>query len=152
MLTDAQGLYAGSKAAADAITETLRLEMAPFDVKVLNIVTGAISTNILLNGIDFELPRTSRYKNIEKEIAARARGEDGTPRMEPSVFAEKVVGDILGGANRHIWRGGYASIVRYTSYWFPFSLAVSRARSCSIACMGDPLMVVRNTCLSKGLA
>jgi len=116
MLTDASGLYAGSKAAADAITETLRLEMAPFDVKVVNIVTGAISTNILSSGVNFELPRTSRYKNIEKDISARAGGEDGTPRTEPSLFAEKVVGDIRGGANRHIWRGGYASIVRYTSY------------------------------------
>jgi len=152
MLTDALGLYAGSKAAANAITETLRLEMAPFNVKVVNIVTGAISTNILSNGVNFELPRTSRYKNIEKEIAARARGEDGTPRMEPSLFAEKVVGDILRGANRHIWRGGYASIVRYTSYWFPFSLAVSEALSCSIVYMGDLLIATRNICLSKELA
>ncbi|KAK0513840.1 hypothetical protein JMJ35_003562 [Cladonia borealis] len=101
------GVYTGSKAAVTAITDTLRLELAPFGVKVVTVVTGAVNTNTLSNG----------------EIAARARGEDGTPPMEPSVYAEKVVADILQGANWQIWRGGYASIVRFTSNWFPASIS-----------------------------
>ena len=120
-----KGLYTGSKAAMTAITDTLRLELAPFGVKVVTVITGAVNTNTLSNGVNFELPADSIYKSIEKEIAARARGEDGTPRMEPSVFAEKVVADILQGANWQIWRGGYASIVRFTSNWFPASISVS---------------------------
>ena len=108
-----------------AITDTLRLELAPFGVKVVTVVTGAVSTNTLSNGVNFELPANSIYKSIEKEIAARARGEDGTPRMEPSLYAEKVVADIEKGANWQIWRGGYASIVRFTSNWFPASVSVS---------------------------
>ena len=120
-----KGLYTGSKAAVTAITDTLRLELAPFGVKVVTVLTGAVSTNTLSNGVNFELPAHSIYKSIEKEIAARARGEDGTPRMEPSVYAEKVVADILQGANWQVWRGGYASIVRFTSNWFPASISVS---------------------------
>ena len=112
-----------------AITDTLRLELAPFGVKVVTVITGAVSTNTLSNGVDFELPANSIYKSIEKEIAARARGEDGTPRMEPSVYAEKVVADILQGANWQIWRGGYASIVRFTSHWFPTAISVSLHRT-----------------------
>ena len=118
------GIYAGSKAAVTAITETLRLEMAPFGVKVLTVVTGAVNTNILSNGVNFQLPPTSRYKSIEKEISAQARGEDGTTRMEPSVYAEKVVGDVLAGASGQTWRGGYASVVRFISSWLPVSLSV----------------------------
>ena len=57
-------------------------------------------------------------------IAARAMGEDGTPRQEPSVYAESVVADVLGGVNYPIWRGGYASIVKFTSSWFPASVSV----------------------------
>ena len=107
------------------MTDTLRLELAPFGVKVVTVNTGAVSTNTLAAGVHFKLSHTSRYKSIEKEIAARAKGEDGTPRMEPSVFAEKVVGDVLGGANWPVWRGGYASIVRFVASWLPASVSVS---------------------------
>ncbi|KAL8881771.1 MAG: hypothetical protein Q9198_001093 [Flavoplaca austrocitrina] len=117
------GIYAGSKAAVTAISDTLRLELAPFGVKVVTAVTGAVSTNILSSGSAFKLPATSRYKSIEKEISDRAAGKDGTPRMEPSIYAEKVVQDVLRGANWQVWRGGYASIVYFTSSWFPSSLS-----------------------------
>lgn len=128
LLMNVQGIYAGSKAAVTAITDTLRLELAPFGVKVVTVNTGAVRTNTLSSGTNFKLPTTSKYKGIEEEIAGRARGEDGTPRMEPSVYAEKVVGDVLGGANWQIWRGGYASIVRFTSSWFPASISVSQSQ------------------------
>ena len=107
------------------ITDTLRMELAPFNVKVVTVMTGTISTNILASDKNFQLPSTSRYRSIEKEIAARARGEDGTPRMTPAAYVEKVVEDFLGGVNQQIWRGGYASIVRFTSSWFPAALSVS---------------------------
>ena len=108
-----------------AISDTLRLELAPFNVIVVTVNTGAVSTNALSTGLNFKLPPTSRYKSIEKEIAGRAVGDDGTPRMEPMAYAERVVGDVLGGASRQIWRGGYASIVRFMSSWFPASISVS---------------------------
>lgn len=113
VITPWMGVSAGSKAAMTAITEALRLELAPFGITVVTVNTGAVRTNNFANGVNFELPSTSLYKSIEKQIAARARGEDGTPRMEPSVYAEKVVDDILGGASGQIWRGGYASLVRF---------------------------------------
>ena len=108
-----------------AITEALRLELAPFDVTVLTVNTGAVNTNTLKTGVDTKLPSESIYKGIEKKIAERARGEDGTPRMEPAVYAEKVVNDILGGAKGQVWRGGYASIVRFVLSKMPSSLSVS---------------------------
>ena len=120
------GIYAGSKAAVTAITDTLRLGVAPFGVEVVTVNTGAVSTKTLLTGKNFKLPPSSIYTSIEKVIAGRAIGEDGTPRMEPSVYAEKVVSDVLGGANSQIWRGGYASIVRFTSNWFPRYISVSQ--------------------------
>lgn len=119
------GIYTGSKAAVTAISDTLRLELAPFDVKVVTVVTGAVSTNTLSNGLNFKLPPTSLYRSIEKAIAGRAVGNDGTPRQEPSLYAERVVEDVLRGANWQVWRGGYASIVQFTSAWFPASLSVS---------------------------
>ena len=37
-------IHTGSKAAVTAISDTLRLELAPFDVKVVTAVTGAVSS------------------------------------------------------------------------------------------------------------
>lgn len=119
------GIYTGSKAAVTAISDTLRLELAHFDVKVVKVVTGAVGTNGLSTGLNFKLPPTSRYKRIEKAISDRAVGKDGTPRMEPSVYAQKVVEEVLGGANWQIGKGGYASIAYFASSWFPASLSVS---------------------------
>lgn len=126
-LTRVTGIYAGSKAAMTAITVALRLELAPFGVGVVTVNTGAVNTNTLASGANFKLPAGSVYKSIKKEIAGRARGEDGTPRMEPSVYAEKVVGDVLGGARGQIWRGGYASIVRFALSKLPISLSLSQS-------------------------
>lgn len=108
-----------------AITEALRLELAPLGVAVVTVNTGLVKTNGLANGTNFKLPPNSMYKSIEKDIAGRARGEDGTPRMEPSVYAEKVVADIMGGARGQIWRGGYASIVRFALSKLPVLVTVS---------------------------
>lgn len=99
--------------------------MSPFSVKVITVHTGAVNTNTLSSGQNLKLPETSRYKSIEKEIVARARGEDGTPRMEAEEYAERVVGDVLGGKTWQIWRGGYASVVRFTAGWFPGWVSVS---------------------------
>ncbi|KAL9043534.1 MAG: hypothetical protein Q9214_003285 [Letrouitia sp. 1 TL-2023] len=113
------GIYGGSKAAVNVISDTLRLELAPFGVKVVTVITGAISTNVFKSGKDFKLPADSYYANIEDQIAARARGEDGVKRMDPTTYAEKVVTDILAGANGETWRGAYASIIRFMSSYLP---------------------------------
>ena len=111
-----------------AITEALRLELAPLGVTVVTVNTGAVSTNILASGVNFKLPPTSMFKSIEKEIAGRARGENVIPRMKPSVYAEKVVSDVLGGASGQIWRGGYASIVRFVWSKLPTLASVSQSQ------------------------
>ncbi|KAK3173085.1 hypothetical protein OEA41_006414 [Lepraria neglecta] len=108
------GLYTGSKAAITAISETFRLELAPFGVRVVTVITGGVETNIF-RGKDganyFKLPPSSKYLSVEKDIAATARGEHPVfgSMMQAEVFAERVVGDVLGGADGMFWRGKWAS-------------------------------------------
>ena len=108
-----------------ATTEALRLELAPFGVTVLTVNTGAVRTNGLADGVNFKLPLTSRYKSIEKNVAAAARGEHGPPQMEASVYAKQVVGDVLGGRKGQVWRGGYAWAVRWVLSRLPSKVSVS---------------------------
>ncbi|QKX56023.1 uncharacterized protein TRUGW13939_03123 [Talaromyces rugulosus] len=91
------GTYAGTKSSLELIAETLRLELGPFNVKVLSIVTGAVKTMGQTYFGDFKLPDDSLYKSIEDIIAARARGEDGRPRMALAEYSNEVVTQIIQG-------------------------------------------------------
>lgn len=51
-------------------------------------------------------------------------------RMEAELFAERVVGDIFGGATGMGWRGEMASAVRFSSLLMPTSMQVGEASWC----------------------
>ncbi|KAL3477738.1 hypothetical protein BJX99DRAFT_245960 [Aspergillus californicus] len=107
-----QGIYCGSKAAARLMSETLALEMKPLGVKVVIVITGNVRTQWFSNNPKFELPEDSYFSSIAERIGVYARGEQGHPQMEPGVYAKKVVGDVLGGAEGTIWRGAQSTIVK----------------------------------------
>lgn len=75
------GSYAGSKRATELMADTLRLELVPFNVKVLCIATGAVRTLGQTYFSDLKLPDNSLYKPIEETVVTRAQGNDGTERM-----------------------------------------------------------------------
>ena len=120
------GLYAGSKAAGVAIHETLRLELEPFDVKVITVVMGRVKTNIFREE-DLRLPPSSMYASIEQEIGRNARGKNAGPEsltMDPQTFAGQLASDMLAGASGLVWRGPYSSLVRLIVAWAPKFLTV----------------------------
>src|SRR4051812_17639307 len=51
-----QGYYNASKAAIAMLTNQLRLELAPFDVKVILEITGGVKTNFFDNQPSVALP------------------------------------------------------------------------------------------------
>lgn len=118
------GLYGGSKAAVDLISETLRLELAPFDVKVVTCVTGAIKTNIMSNSTKHDLPAGSIYAPVAQHISGRANGEDVKDTSTPEDFAKRLVNDTLSGASGKVYRGKLATITKYISAFLPASTLV----------------------------
>ncbi|KAK0717863.1 oxidoreductase [Lasiosphaeria miniovina] len=104
--------YNASKAAVDLFGETLRLEMAPFGVKVLTVAVGGVETNMsnTANVAPPELSEGSLWAVTEKYLAKRAAKEHrwATP---PAVFAERVVRDVLNGTNGRVYRGVGATAV-----------------------------------------
>ncbi|ROW07491.1 hypothetical protein VPNG_07060 [Cytospora leucostoma] len=89
-----EGTYAASKRSLELAAETLRLELAPFDVDVLEVVTGGVKSRGQTYFDDFKLLEKSLYKSIEDVIASRAQGKDQLLRMETAEYAAAVADKI----------------------------------------------------------
>ncbi|KAL4875628.1 NAD(P)-binding protein [Aspergillus karnatakaensis] len=112
-------VYNASKAALASWSETLRLELQPFGVRVVSLITGSVVTNILSQG-DVTLPGDSLYHKARDEISRRASGGDRPKNsMQPEEFARAVVGDVLGGKAGAVWRGPLAGTVKVVTALTP---------------------------------
>ncbi|KAI1295914.1 putative hydroxybutyrate dehydrogenase [Xylaria venustula] len=94
--------YAASKMSLEIVADTFRLEMAPFGVNVVEVVTGGVKSNGQTYFGDFKLPSQS---SIEGTIKLRAQGKKGMERTDTFEYANAVVDDILNGATGRIWHG-----------------------------------------------
>ena len=101
------------------MSETLRLELAPFGVNVVTIITGAVASNISNNGPTVKLPADSLYRPIEPTLIELGEGKNEFGKQELNVYAENVVSDVLGGAKGKIWRGKSASLVKWAGSLLP---------------------------------
>lgn len=118
--------YVSSKAAFTSYSETLRLELAPFGVDVMTVMTGTVDSLFHVND-PFKLPEGSRYAPIEEKIAGWASGELKPKGIPNEKFAELIVGDITtDGKSGLIWKGPNAGSLAAMSKWAPQSLCVSR--------------------------
>ncbi|KAL1608425.1 hypothetical protein SLS60_003367 [Paraconiothyrium brasiliense] len=105
-----QSQYNASKAAINQYSETLRMELAPLKVKVITLVAGNITSNIVTNGAPpKQLPEDSFYKPIEKEIAK----QEPFTSMSTSKFAGEVADEVLGGASGRLFKGTNSGIIKW---------------------------------------
>lgn len=109
------------------MAETLRLELAPFHIKVLSVVTGALKTMGQTHFKDWKLPGNSRYAPVEKTIHHRARGMEGASRMEPEEYAARVVSEIIKGYTGKFWYGASVGAVKFGTTFLPTWMMVCEA-------------------------
>lgn len=100
------------------MSEILRLELAPFDVKVLTIVSGAIKADIYIKPGEFKLPPNSLYTPISSRIADVAEGKTNPEMMEIDTYASRVVADVLKERDGRVYRGNWATVT-YILSWTP---------------------------------
>ena len=105
------GAYNSSKAAIQSIADTLRIELYPFNVKVLNICTGGVKTNLSPNSItrwDLKLPPSSVYMPIEQYFKKR-QGYSNANAIPASEYAKQVVRAVDGArGSGWIWKGYFS--------------------------------------------
>ncbi|PVH84807.1 NAD(P)-binding protein [Cadophora sp. DSE1049] len=112
-----QAAYNASKAAFAMFSDILRLELEGFNIRVVDLKTGGVQSNILANLIHTELPKDSIYDCARDEAEKMLSGEKlkslkGT-YVDADIWAEGVVKDLTKPNPPHqIWRGGQAWLAR----------------------------------------
>lgn len=116
-------IYCATKAAIHAYARVLHLEMKGFGVRVINVVTGGVKTDIA----DKHAPPTdSKFSSAEFEYAFHARREMAAKNVPMSAeeYAKQVIGDILSSRDPiDVYRGRMALVLGYASYFIPGFLA-----------------------------
>ncbi|KAF2756592.1 IBR finger domain protein [Pseudovirgaria hyperparasitica] len=101
------GAYNASKGAATQLTETMRLELAPFGIRVINLLTGGVRTTFYDNAKNPSLPADSIF-NVAKDRVERAMGgkEIMEKNLEPMGYARKVVAKLsVSNPSHWVWAG-----------------------------------------------
>ena len=109
--------YASAKAAMACLTDCMRIELQPFGVRVVEVVTGMAMSNITKFEARPKLPEGSIYEPVRERFERSMRGSDADGwQMSGEEWAKRVVSDLLDGwfgTPKWIWRGAFAS----TMYW-----------------------------------
>jgi len=107
--TPFSGAYCASKAAVHSLSEVLRMELAPFGIRVVTVQPGGIQSEFgttataALNATSDGRP--SRYAALSNAIAGRASAsQDGAMRAD--VFAQQLVDAVLSESPPAILRIG----------------------------------------------
>lgn len=124
-----QGNYNASKAAVNLLTDQLRVELRPFDVKAINVITGAIKTKFFNNQPSVKISPGSLYYPAREEIEAIGQGslveKDGT---DVDVYAEAVAANALKkNPTMNQWTGSQSFLIWFAGAFLPHSFWVNFA-------------------------
>jgi NAD(P)-dependent dehydrogenase (short-subunit alcohol dehydrogenase family) len=86
------GAYSATKAAVNALSDSLRIELAPFGIRVVTVQPGAVKSSLSDNAAhELERFKKGPYGPAYHYIKARAHASQKNP-MPAEEFAEKLVG------------------------------------------------------------
>lgn len=118
------GIYASSKAALNVLSETMRVELQPFGVRVLTLMLGGCATNAHAGMPDLVLPPGSRYRPAWETIDRQKKGLVYKNKQDPAVAARNIVSDIVAGRSSYVWRGASSTLCWLCTTFMPNAVFV----------------------------
>ena len=121
-----QAIYNASKAALAMLSDSMRLELEPFGIAVVDLRTGVVKTNLIKNLKETQqhsLPKGSIYEPA-RDAVEKALRQDGfeDTGMPANNWAKLVVQDLLKkNPPSVIWRGDSAWLTRLAAI-LPFGM------------------------------
>jgi len=124
-------VYNASKAALLSYADTLRVELAPFEVSVITVMTGGVKS-LLTKKIQRSLPPDSIYAPIDEQFTKR-KTHSADVGMDVDIYADYVVKQVLPVSGpwpwrwlhgytrkRWVWAGGSSSLIWFLSagWWW----------------------------------
>ncbi|MCJ1477284.1 hypothetical protein MMC13_005955 [Lambiella insularis] len=107
------GIYNASCAAVHMWSDTFRIEMEPFGVKVILVITGAVQSLFLENLPVKHLIEGSMYSPAREIIEASMNGAAaGDSSMSAEDYAQHVIANALKSSpKKRQWTGGLATLI-----------------------------------------
>lgn len=120
LTTPFAGAYCASKAALHALSDALRLELAPFGIRVVTVQPGAVASNIGETGTrNLVLPEGSIYGPVARQVRGRAMASQ-KGAMPASEFARRTVDAVLAPNPPAVFRAGPHSFrFPFLKRWLP---------------------------------
>ncbi|WP_122666105.1 SDR family oxidoreductase [Pseudomonas viridiflava] len=119
LVTPFAGAYCASKAAVHALSEALRLELAPFSIQVLEVQPGAIDTSFAKNAsheAELLINEQSPWWPLREGIRARAKASQDNPTSSTD-FAREVLRAVQQAEPPRLLRSGNGSRVLPLMSW-----------------------------------
>jgi short-subunit dehydrogenase len=124
LVTPFSGAYCATKAAVHALSDALRMELAPFGIRVITVQPGGIQSQFgatASRGVSERRGRLSLYAPVADAIAARANAsqQDATPAED---FARRMVEAVLKPRPAPVLRIGHGSfLMPFLRRWLPLA-------------------------------
>ncbi|RAK98999.1 SDR family oxidoreductase [Aspergillus ibericus CBS 121593] len=110
--------YNASKAALHHYGNTLRAELKPFGVRVINVISGEIGTNILRHDANRSLPADSLYLSLATEFRNHVQRKPKT--ITPAKYAAAVVREVQKSRPAAwFWYGARTGMCRWGDMFLP---------------------------------
>lgn len=97
-------VYSATKGALNSYSRSLRLELRPFNVRVMVAVTGTVKSQIATKIAQQQLPADSLYQPVSDLYVKRHQFSQETIPMDTDVYAGKIVAQAVRGEG---WMGGW---------------------------------------------
>jgi len=124
LTTPFSGAYCATKAALHSLSDAMRMELAPFNIRVLTVQPGAIQSSFgdnSLAGVEHLLTEDSAYRAVEDKIRERAVASQQNPTTAND-FAKELLEHIDKGSGPVIRIGNGSTALPAMKRWLPLRL------------------------------